>query len=91
MVPVIDLRTGNLEMTNLRTDEMVFSRNLTKIGTDENKAIYSTRHKKKRYANTKLEEYGIGVSFGTIEPRSSIEIASEDNANAKLWILWRHV
>ena len=41
MVPVIDLRTGNLEMTNLRTDEMVFSRNLTKIGTDENKAIFS--------------------------------------------------
>ena len=29
------------EMTNLRTDEIVFFRNLTKIGTDENKAIYS--------------------------------------------------
>ena len=28
-------------MTNLRTDEIVFFRNLTKIGTDENKAIYS--------------------------------------------------
>ena len=28
-------------MTNLRTDEIVFIRNLTKIGTDENKAIYS--------------------------------------------------
>ena len=28
-------------MTNLRTDEMVFFRNLTKIDTDENKAIYS--------------------------------------------------
>ena len=28
-------------MTNLRTDEMVFFRNLTKIGTDENKEIYS--------------------------------------------------
>ena len=28
-------------MTNLRTDEMAFSRSLTKIGTDENKAIYS--------------------------------------------------
>ena len=27
-------------MTNLRTDEIVFFRNLTKIGTDENKAIY---------------------------------------------------
>ena len=30
-------------MTNLRTDEIVFFRNLTKIGTDENKVIYSTR------------------------------------------------
>ena len=29
-------------MTNLRTDEIVFFRNLTKIGTDENKAIYSS-------------------------------------------------
>ena len=28
-------------MTNLRTDEIVFFLNLTKIGTDENKAIYS--------------------------------------------------
>ena len=28
-------------MTNLRTDKMVFFRNLTKIDTDENKAIYS--------------------------------------------------
>ena len=28
-------------MTNLRTDEMVLYRNLTKIDTDENKAIYS--------------------------------------------------
>ena len=27
-------------MTNLRTDEIVFFRILTKIGTDENKAIY---------------------------------------------------
>ena len=31
-------------MTNLRTDEIVFFRNLTKIGTDENKAIYSIRN-----------------------------------------------
>ena len=31
----------NPEMTNLRTDEIVFFRNLTKIDTDENKAIYS--------------------------------------------------
>ena len=29
-------------MTNLRTDQMVFFRNLTKIDTDENKAIYSS-------------------------------------------------
>ena len=36
-----NLFAGNPEMTNLRTDEIVFSRNLTKIGTDENKAIYS--------------------------------------------------
>ena len=28
-------------MTNLRTDEIVLFHNLTKIGTDENKAIYS--------------------------------------------------
>ena len=29
-------------MTNLRTDEIVFYFNLTKIDTDENKAIYSS-------------------------------------------------
>ena len=28
-------------MMNLRTDEIVFFRNLTKIRADENKAIYS--------------------------------------------------
>ena len=28
-------------MTNLRTDKIVFFLHLTKIGTDENKAIYS--------------------------------------------------
>ena len=33
--------SDNPEMTNLRTDEIVIFRNLTKIGTDENKAIYS--------------------------------------------------
>ena len=32
----------NHEMKNLRTDEIVLFRNLTKIGTDENKAIYSS-------------------------------------------------
>ena len=32
-------------MTNLRTDEIVFFLNLTKIGTDKNKAIHSI-HKK---------------------------------------------
>ena len=30
---------GNPHMTNLRTDEIVFIRNLTKIGTNENIAI----------------------------------------------------
>ena len=29
-------------MTNIRTDEIVFFHNVTKISTDENKAIYST-------------------------------------------------
>ena len=29
------------QMTNLRIDQMVFFRNLTKIGTDKNKTIYS--------------------------------------------------
>ena len=38
---VTNLCSGNPEMTNLRTDEIVFFGNLTKIGTDENKAIYS--------------------------------------------------
>ena len=33
--------SGNPQMTNLRTDEIVFVLHLTKIGTDENKAIYS--------------------------------------------------
>ena len=31
-------------MTNLRTDEIVFFCNVMKIGTDENKAIYSMLH-----------------------------------------------
>ena len=39
--PVTNLRFGNVEMTNLCTDEIVFFRNLTKIDTDENKEIYS--------------------------------------------------
>ena len=34
--------SANLHMTNLRTDEMVFFRNLMKIDTDENKAFYSS-------------------------------------------------
>ena len=33
-------------MTNLCTDEMVLFLNLTKIDTDENKAIYSTYYQK---------------------------------------------
>ena len=40
--PCDKLCSDNPEMTNLRTDENVFFRNLTKIGTDENKAIYSS-------------------------------------------------
>ena len=39
--PLCDkLCSGNPEMTNLCTDEIVFFHNLTKIGTDENKIIY---------------------------------------------------
>ena len=38
---VTNLCSGNPEMTKLRTEEFVFFPNLTKIGTDENKAIYS--------------------------------------------------
>ena len=38
---VTNLCSGYPEMTNLHTDEIVLFRNLTKIGTDENKAIYS--------------------------------------------------
>ena len=39
---VTTLYSANLHMTSLCTDEMVFYRNLKKIDTDENKAIYST-------------------------------------------------
>ena len=35
------LHSANLHITNLRTGEMAFFCNLTKIDTDENKAIYS--------------------------------------------------
>ena len=31
-------------MRNLHTDKIVFFRNLTKIGSDENKAIYSIKY-----------------------------------------------
>ena len=41
MSPCDKLCSGNPEMTNLRTDEIAFVRNLTKIGTDQNNAIYS--------------------------------------------------
>ena len=30
-------------------------------------------------------------SYGAIEPSWLTQIASGDNANTKLWILWRHV
>ena len=39
---VTNLCSGDPKMTNLRTDEIVFFGNLTKIDTDENKAIYSS-------------------------------------------------
>ena len=39
MFMVENLHISNHKMTNLRTDEMVFICNLTKIGTDNNKAI----------------------------------------------------
>ena len=38
---VTNLHISYHQMTNLRNDEMVLFRNLTKIGTDENKSIYS--------------------------------------------------
>ena len=38
-------------MTNLRNDENVFVRNLTKIGTEENKAIYSRSPQRSVYLN----------------------------------------
>ena len=47
-----NLCSGSPEMTNLRADEIIFFRNLTKIGTDENKAIYSTRKLSYIYINT---------------------------------------
>ena len=40
-VLVKNLHSAYLQMTNLRIDKMVFFRYMTKIGTDENKAIYS--------------------------------------------------
>ena len=42
-------------MTNLRTDEIVFLYNLTKIGTDKNKAIYSNIYMRQIYnTNTRV-------------------------------------
>ena len=40
-VLVTNLQSGIAEMTNLRTDEIAIFCILTKISTDENKAIYS--------------------------------------------------
>ena len=44
-------------MTNLRTDEMAFFHSLMKIGTDENKAIYSIggNAKVKRFRSFQIE------------------------------------
>ena len=60
-----------------------------------------TRQKKKRNPNTtcnflwKINSSKKNVvevlSIGIIEPSASIEIASENNANEKQWILWKHV
>ena len=36
-------------MTNLRTDKIVFLGNLTKIGADQNKAIYSILNPHKNF------------------------------------------
>ena len=51
-------------MTNLRTDEIVYIRNLTKIGTNENKAIYSTRkwNSYRTFLQVKLPIFSTGVS-----------------------------
>ena len=48
-------------MTNLHTDEIVFFRNLTKIGTDENKAIYSSIDFPKVATLEKLPIFRVGL------------------------------
>ena len=52
-----NLQSGYLKMTNLRTDEMVFCRNLTKIGTDENKGIHSTILTDTHFISDEYSEY----------------------------------
>ena len=53
-------------MTNLRTDEMVFICNLTKIGTDENKAIYSNTFTSFRFFFTNFfMVYTVMASYAT--------------------------
>ena len=43
----------NPKMTNLCTDKIVYFYNLTKIGTDENKAIYSMYKEINRHTEVK--------------------------------------
>ena len=61
-------------MTNLRTDEMVYYRNLTKIDTDENKAIYSIILQQCVHVNQMLFRFNQGnmwyssfIEFGFIK------------------------
>ena len=54
-VGVTNLYFDNLEMTNLRTDETAFFRSLTKIGTDKNKAIYSSKYCAHKALNTECQ------------------------------------
>ena len=48
-------------MTNLRTEEIVFFRNLKKICTDENKAIYNMYFQKQHYERIVPEKSGINM------------------------------
>ena len=59
---VTNLYSANLHMTNLRTDEMVFFRNLTKVDTDENKTIYIISNAEFS-ANTSLFIFVISCDF----------------------------
>ena len=51
-------------MTNLRTDEIVLFRNLMKIGTDENKAIYSIYQLSLKLLGQSVLELSVTESVG---------------------------